>query len=317
MCHTALIPRVFAALLVTGALGACAKSDPIDPGGEDPEASSGGGSKGDGGAPGAGGAGSGTTGAGGSPPSSSASQASTGTDGGGAAGGATATSSASTASGATCGDDVAEGDEACDGVDLLGETCVTQGFASGTLACVACALDTSACSAAPACENGVDDDGDGLTDAVDPACTGAGDDDELLFAPNCDGAGAPVVDLTHAAGQPIAFSGTTVGAPASFTSTGTASCPVTPGAEVAFRLVVAQTTDLLISLDNDGTTASWDPVLYVRSAGCVGTQVGCNDDANGGLKSELVLSALAAGTYFVFVDSASSEGAFEITIEEI
>ena len=36
-----------------------------------------------------------------------------------------------------------------------------------------------------------------------------------------------------------------------------------------------------------------------------------------GLKSKLVLSALAAGTYFVFVDSASSEGAFEITIEEI
>jgi hypothetical protein len=212
---------------------------------------------------------------------------------------------------------VAEGGEACDGVDLAGETCVTRGFASGTLACSGCAFDTAACAEVVGCENGLDDDGDGLVDAADPGCTGAGDDDELLFAANCDGAGAPVVDLTHAAGLPIVFSGTTVGLNNAFTATQTASCPTTPGGEVAFRLVVSQVVSLEVSLDNAGTGSDWDPVLYVRSGNCVGTQVGCNDDANGGLKSELVLSSLQPGTYYVFVDSEGSSGAYEIRISTL
>jgi hypothetical protein len=53
-----------------------------------------------------------------------------------------------------CGNNTVEAGEQCDGTDLSGETCVTQGFASGTLACTAgCALDTSACLAA-SCGNG-------------------------------------------------------------------------------------------------------------------------------------------------------------------
>lgn len=314
------IPRAFVALTLLVGLAACAKSDPIEGVSEDPSAAAGGGSRGDGGAAAAGGGGPGTGASGSTSGGTTSGQGSSGTDAttGSGGGATTATgSSASTASGVSCGNDVAEGDEACDGTDLLAQTCLTQGFASGTLACEACAFDTSGCVAAPGCENGVDDDGDGLIDALDPACTGAGDDDELTFAPNCNGAGAPVVDLTHAAGLPIVFTGTTVGLGNAFTATGTASCPTTPGGEVAFRLVVPQVIDLLVSLDNPGTTELWDPVLYVRSATCVGTQVGCNDDANGGAKSELVLGALPAGTYFIFVDSAGSSGAFEITIEEL
>lgn len=53
----------------------------------------------------------------------------------------------------SCGDNVVSGSEACDGTDLAGETCVTLGFFSGTLACsVACTFDTSGCSAS-ACGN--------------------------------------------------------------------------------------------------------------------------------------------------------------------
>lgn len=47
---------------------------------------------------------------------------------------------------ATCGDGVREGDEACDGSDLAGNTCAGLGFAGGALACsTACGLDAAAC----------------------------------------------------------------------------------------------------------------------------------------------------------------------------
>lgn len=47
-----------------------------------------------------------------------------------------------------CGDDLAQGAELCDGTDNNGETCMTQGFVSGTLGCNASCLsfDTSMCS---------------------------------------------------------------------------------------------------------------------------------------------------------------------------
>lgn len=46
-----------------------------------------------------------------------------------------------------CGDGLVAGDEDCDVGNLNGETCVTQGFAGGTLACSFCAFDTSDCYA--------------------------------------------------------------------------------------------------------------------------------------------------------------------------
>ncbi len=57
----------------------------------------------------------------------------------------------------SCGNAIAEGFEECDGIDLDGETCVSQGYAlGGTLACSpGCTYDTSAC--APVCGNGVAD----------------------------------------------------------------------------------------------------------------------------------------------------------------
>src|SRR3990167_3048311 len=52
-----------------------------------------------------------------------------------------------------CGDGFVDPDESCDtgsyGTNLNGKTCVTEGFASGTLACTsACAFNTSSCVAA-------------------------------------------------------------------------------------------------------------------------------------------------------------------------
>jgi cysteine-rich repeat protein len=64
----------------------------------------------------------------------------------------------------TCGNGVIEPGEQCDGLDLNGETCVTQGFAGGTLACDGnCQFDVSACLTA-ICGNGVVDPGETCDD---------------------------------------------------------------------------------------------------------------------------------------------------------
>ncbi len=57
--------------------------------------------------------------------------------------------------GSICGDAVVEGAEDCDVGTLNGESCVTQGFAGGTLACATgCTFDTSGCYAARFEDNG-------------------------------------------------------------------------------------------------------------------------------------------------------------------
>ena len=51
--------------------------------------------------------------------------------------------------GAVCGNGVREGGEQCDGADLGGQTCQSQGFSGGTLSCTgSCTFNTSACTAA-------------------------------------------------------------------------------------------------------------------------------------------------------------------------
>jgi len=54
-----------------------------------------------------------------------------------------------------CGNDAIEGGEACDGTDLGGATCQSEGFAGGTLGCArdCSALDTSGCMVTADCGN--------------------------------------------------------------------------------------------------------------------------------------------------------------------
>lgn len=67
----------------------------------------------------------------------------------------------------SCGNGVAEGSEVCDGPDLGGATCTSEGFAGGTLVCnAACTgFSTTGCQALTACGNGTIDAGE--------ACDGA------------------------------------------------------------------------------------------------------------------------------------------------
>lgn len=316
------VSSTFMGLIFAGALGACAKSDAVEQPSLDSAAASGGD---DAAGPGTGGAGPGggesPTGTGGdtSSPTSTA-QTTTGDGGGPGSGGGGGGSGGSTASGPTCGNGAIDADEDCDGDELGGATCVDRGFVSGTLACDDCAFDTSGCSAVAACDNGVDDDDDGLVDENDPGCTSAADDDELVYSPTCEGAGTPVIDLTTIEGMTVDFEGTTDGAGIvnNFSSTVVGGCPAAPGPEVAFHFVVTETiSTLVLSLDNPGTETDWDPILYMRSATCIGAQVGCNNDASGGvLASTLVLSNVAPGSYYIFVDgrTAADRGDFELTI---
>ncbi len=80
---------------------------------------------------------------------------------------------------AICGDNVIRsGVEQCDGSDLGGASCVSRGYAGGSLSCGgACIFDVSGCTGVPPngveqCTNGVDDDGDSLIDCSDPDCAG-------------------------------------------------------------------------------------------------------------------------------------------------
>ncbi|MEM7157853.1 MAG: hypothetical protein AAF799_33745 [Myxococcota bacterium] len=85
-----------------------------------------------------------------------------------------------------CGDGVLTFGEQCEGADLQGNDCVSQGFpAGGTLACdaVTCGFDTSACDAsAGVCGNGILEN-DGVTSFED--CDG----NEGIAGNNCEGLG--------------------------------------------------------------------------------------------------------------------------------
>lgn len=53
----------------------------------------------------------------------------------------------------TCGDNIAEGEEECDGTDLRGESCESLNLGTGTLGCIDCHYDTSGCSNPQLCGN--------------------------------------------------------------------------------------------------------------------------------------------------------------------
>ncbi len=91
---------------------------------------------------------------------------------------------------ANCGNGVIDANEQCDGNELGGQTCESQGFAGGTLGCTAaCKFDTSACTEPSAdCGNGVLDAGeqcDGAELGGQTCKTQGFDDGELACTAAC------------------------------------------------------------------------------------------------------------------------------------
>lgn len=112
--------------------------------------------------------------------------------------------SACQGTGPECGNDAQEFGEDCDGADLGGETCVSQGYSSGTLACAAdCAFDTDDC-VSQVCGNGNVEDGEDCdgADLGGETCVGLGfDSGTLACAGDCSYDMAACVSATCPNGQ--------------------------------------------------------------------------------------------------------------------
>jgi hypothetical protein len=92
------------------------------------------------------------------------------------------------------------------------------------------------------------------------------------------------------------------------------------GSELIYTLELTAASDVLLTTAVPGTPGLTDNVIYVRTA-CADdtTELGCNDavDVSGGdYRAELELPGLAAGTYYVFLDTWT-EGAseYELRVE--
>jgi hypothetical protein len=123
-------------------------------------------------------------------PSPDSTGSSTGSTGEGSTGtGTTIAADSSTGPAPVCGDGLIEGAETCDGEALDGQTCETQGFSSGRLACAAdCSgFDTGGC-AAPVCGNGLVEGAEACDggDLGGASCRSEGfDNGTLACAPDC------------------------------------------------------------------------------------------------------------------------------------
>lgn len=202
---------------------------------------------------------------------------------------------------AVCGDGTATADEVCDTADLRGETCDSQGYPGGTLACDgACALDFTGCNM-PVC-------GDSLV-SVGETC----DDGNTMPLDGCDAACQiePAFYCTTAATGVL-------GANTGDTTTGVSafegSCSGTGGARehvIGFTPGVTGPLALILSSETDQG-------IYVRSD-CMDamTELGCADLYGGGTDEVLVIDATAGTPITIFVDgwnSPDQNGPYTLTI---
>jgi hypothetical protein len=84
------------------------------------------------------------------------------------------------------------------------------------------------------------------------------------------------------------------------------------GAEAYFTFTLTATSDVFLATHQ---TTGINTYVYVRNGTCAGTQVNCNNDADGLTTSRLTLTNLAAGTYTVFVDTASGVTSGNVTLD--
>jgi hypothetical protein len=152
--------------------------------------------------------------------------------------------------------------------------CTTTCMSPGTTTCSPTCTAGACVPPAEIC-NGVDDDCDMMIDEGCPAC------------PPCTGT---VTSVFEPGGR---YMGTFV------PNAQTGSCGGT-GSEFYLTFTLTSPSDVFITTHHAGGV---DTVVYVRQCRCTGTEIGCNNDADGRPTSMLQLTALAAGTYQVFVDT--------------
>jgi hypothetical protein len=180
---------------------------------------------------------------------------------------------------------------------------------TGTVVCTGpgtagCNTGAGAPSESPerTCNNGLDDDCDGLVDLSDPDCPRGPPND---FCVN-----ATPVTLTHSV--PVSFSGSTIGASHEMNGLCGAS---TTSPDVYYRFTLAERSLVYA----DGFGSGYDIVLFF-SPSCGGAQPGgyaCNDDSCGTLQSQIV-QVLNPGTYYLVVSGfAGSRGNFTVNMQTL
>lgn len=153
--------------------------------------------------------------------------------------------------------------------------CTTTCGSAGTSTCTD-TCGTGACVPPSESCDGVDNDCDGSVDEGCSGCFGCAGSTTVTGS-----GGRYAVAL-----EPNRFTGTCGGA----------------GSEALLTVTLTATSDVFVATHGAGI----DTVLHARGCSCTGTQIGCNDDADGLTSSVLRLNALAAGTYTIIVDTKAA-----------
>lgn len=217
--------------------------------------------------------------------------------------------------------------------------CDHPAFASGILRCPTTHPCDGAICAPAACDDGMDNDGDGLADyPEDPGCGDPYDADEADDCPSGPGCPACANDADDDADGQIDFpadsscssaagaseactesdpiltvtapthTGTTVG----LTNDHSPGCGTSSAPEQVWMVTLPEGVASL-SVTTAGT--AHDTILAIKNGDCTGTSLACNDDTGGTLQSAVSLTSPAAGTYSIHVDGYSSnEGPYTLNV---
>jgi hypothetical protein len=199
----------------------------------------------------------------------------------------------------------------------------------------------------PRCSDGIDNDGDGLTDyPVEPGCATATANDEVddcPTGPGCpqcsngiDDDGDGLIDMgsdigcAHAGdddeedctlapeGLSTIDAAETTGDTTDATHDATPSCRSTSTApELVHRLAVPGELE---SLTVDTYGSDFDTTIYLRAMSCEAADLACNDDSDDNVQSIITLSDVEAGDYFIFVDgyySSSNSGPYTLNVSGV
>ena len=224
--------------------------------------------------------------------------------------------------------------EQCDGANLDGATCLSEGFNSGTLACgMNCQFDLSMCENLEICDNMVDDDGDMMVDCMDGGCVLAArcavcGNGMKTGAEQCDDGNTVSGDCCSATCQ--AEAGCEIEPNDDFTTatdfaavaggTGRVKGLVNPANDRDFFKVVVPTGGLgaITARTLDGATSTCasnllDSEIVVTDA--LGTVLGSDTNSGEGYCAELVVVGLSPGDYYVVVQNDLTTGTFDYRLQ--
>jgi large repetitive protein len=204
-----------------------------------------------------------------------------------------------------------------------------------------CDPDSLTCEAA-ACNNGVDDDGDGFIDyPEEPGCASPSDNDEsddCPMGPLCaqcsnllDDDGDTAIDYpadigcmaagdeneTTCAGEADPVELVTgpimTGSTATLTHNFTPSC--TPTSTARDKVYLLRFPGYLTNLTVDTNGSLFDTVLMIKEGECTAADLACDDDGGVGTQSLISLAGVAPGQYVIIVDGYSTGfGAYTLNV---